>query len=154
MQVNTDFHKAISMAGSNVLSGFLGFNVTVQDQRNQNTPIINEDVTVIIQMLGQVEGKIICSMKLETVKQIVGRMLGGMEVVQLDEMGWSAIQEFGNWFVSGIATEFSNHGLDVNITHPIVNEGRSQIRTQDRFIVVPLKSECGVIDIYASLETA
>jgi chemotaxis protein CheX len=78
-------------------------------------------------------------------------MFGGMEIQEIDEMGWSAIQEFGNWFVSGIATEFANRDMVVNITHPLINEGRSIMRSDNSYSVVPIWSVCGMIDIYYSI---
>lgn len=151
--IENDYAVAVSKVGKDVLSGFLGLEVNSLEQRNLQAPLVNKEVSVIIQVIGQVEGQVICSMSLKTVKQIVGRMMGGMSIHQMDEIGWSAIQEFGNWIVSGIATEFSNNGIIVNITHPMVNEGHATIHSINQYISVSLESEIGTIDIYMHLET-
>lgn len=152
MKKSIDEYQVITSVGTNVLSGYLGLTVTPQPLRDTGTIVENNEVSVIIQLMGQIEGNVICAMDLATAKGIIGRMFGGMEIEQMDEMGWSAIQEFGNWFVSGVATEIANHGLEVNITHPIVNEGKSWIRSGDYYKVIPLECDCGVIEIYLTLE--
>ncbi|GGG16271.1 chemotaxis protein CheX [Paenibacillus abyssi] len=151
MKLENEYYEAVSRVGSNVLSGYLGMSISPLALREQEAAIDERDVAVLIEMLGQLDGQIICAMNEETAKQIVGRMFGGMEVNQLDEMGWSAIKEFGNWFVSGIATEFSNQGLEVNISHPNVNENEALIVGKQQYIVTPLESEYGIIDIYSLL---
>lgn len=150
MALSMEYYQAVSRVGSNVLSGYLGMSVSTLELREQVQLSTDPDVSVKIEMLGQLDGRIICAMNEETAKQIVGRMFGGMEIQQLDEMGWSAIMEFGNWFVSGIATEFSNQGLDVNISHPSVDQQQEKA-SLDYFVVTPLESEYGVIDIYSKL---
>jgi len=151
--IESNFYKAVSNVGQSVLSGYLGLNVSALQERVQLTPIIFSEVSVTIQMLGEIEAQVICTMDYKMATQIVGRMFGGMEVTEMDEMGWSAIQEFGNWFVSGIATDFSTRGVNVDITHPIVNEGgKSHIREEQQFYVVPLLNDFGMINIYSSIE--
>jgi chemotaxis protein CheX len=116
-----------------------------------NREIHSHAVSVIIQIVGAAEGQVVISLDKDTAKKLIGLMFGGMEIQEIDEMGWSAIQEFGNWFVSGIATEFANRDMVVNITHPLVNEGRSIMRSDNSYSVVPIWSACGMIDIYYSI---
>jgi chemotaxis protein CheX len=151
MLLKTDYYQTVSKVGSNVLSGYLGINVSTLEYRQMDTPLLRNVIAVHIKLLGQVEGQIICSMNENTAKHIVGCMYGGMIINELDEMGISAIQEFGNWFVSGIATEFSNHGLKVDISHPTVSIIQS-VMSLRRHNLVPLQSEYGTIDIYSSFE--
>jgi chemotaxis protein CheX len=127
-------------------------NVQALEQRELSSPVVNKEVSVIIQMVGQLGGQVIFSMEKDTAMQIVSSMMGGAVVEQLDDLAWSAIQEFANWFVSGMATEFSEQGYNVDITHPIVNEGRSILHSDQTYTLVPLESACGTIDIYSSIE--
>ncbi|MBJ6362850.1 chemotaxis protein CheX [Paenibacillus sp. GCM10012307] len=151
MALSLEYYKAVSRVGSNVLSGYLGMTVSTMELREQVKLEAEQDIAVKIEMLGQLDGRIICTMNEETAKQIVGRMFGGMEIQHLDEMGWSAIKEFGNWFVSGIATEFSNQGIEVNISHPSIEQNDIAGEYSDHFVVTPLESEYGIIDIYSKL---
>lgn len=150
---NAAMPQMVSAVGESVLSGYLGLEVTALEEKLiPEKKIRSEHVSVIIQILGEVEGQVVCSLDQATALQIVGRMFGGMEVQELDEMGWSAIKEFGNWFVSGIASQFATRGITINITHPLVNEGNSVFHSDSDLFLTPLQSTCGDIDVYYSLK--
>ncbi|WP_158602283.1 chemotaxis protein CheX [Cohnella endophytica] len=144
--------EVITKVGENVLKGYLGLNAQPLRQQEQQESYIGKDIGVIIQLVGQMDGQVICTMNLDTVKSLIGRMMGGLEIGQLDDMCWSALQEFGNWIVSGIAIELSELGIDVNITHPIIQEGFTIIHSRSKFMAVPISTEIGTVEIYISLE--
>ncbi|MBD2847373.1 chemotaxis protein CheX [Paenibacillus sp. IB182496] len=155
MKLGEEYYAVVTRVGSNVLSGYLGMEVTPHAAREQDSSG-RYDIAVQIRVLGQLDGQIVCVMNEHTAKQVVGRMFGGIEVETLDEMGWSAIKEFGNWFVSGIATEFANKGWEVNISHPLTtfeDPNASQDLKDIRSIVMPLESEYGMIEIHSILES-
>lgn len=56
-------------------------------------------------------------------------MMGGMTVKTLDEMGWSAIQEFDNWVAGSTASELSKQNCVIDVTPPAVNEGTSKFHS-------------------------
>ncbi|MCU7667221.1 chemotaxis protein CheX [Bacillus thuringiensis] len=112
----------------------------------------SRQVSVILGVHGQLKGQIICSFELDTAKKIVGLMMGGIEVEEIDDMGWSAIQEFGNWIAGTSATEISTEGVIVDVTPPVVNEGNSIFRSHNIFISVPMQSDIGVIEVHISLK--
>lgn len=145
--------EVLSRVSESVLGGYLGLstNILVADEPC-GAILESKELGVIIQVIGQLEGQVVCSMEMETAKGIVGRMMGGMVIEELDEMGWSAFREFGNWIVSGIATELSQLGIEVNITHPLVQEGKFILRSALDFTMISIETEMGQLDIYITLE--
>jgi chemotaxis protein CheX len=75
-----------------------------------------------------------------------------MTVDSLDDMGWSAIQEFGNWIAGSTATELSKEECIIDVTPPVVNDGASNFRSTKKFITVPLESTIGEVSIHISLD--
>jgi chemotaxis protein CheX len=145
-------HHVVSKVGADVLLGYLGLNDHAHAQRELSFQVVNKEVSVIIQMVGQLGGQVILSMEKATAREIVSSMMGGAVVQELDDLAWSAIQEFANWFVSAMAIEFSDQGYDFDIAHPIVNEGRSILHSDQTYILVPLESSCGKFEIYSSIK--
>ncbi|REE91537.1 chemotaxis protein CheX [Paenibacillus taihuensis] len=144
-------YDVISKVGQNVLSGYLGLNVETLELQQGANSIESSGVGVALQIIGQMEGQYICTMSTTSVKELVSRMMGGYEIQQLDEMCWSAFQEFGNWFVSGIATELASHGIQVNITHPLIHEGDVTYHSNNNYTVVTMTTEIGKIHVYMQL---
>ncbi|REE77730.1 chemotaxis protein CheX [Paenibacillus taihuensis] len=147
-------YDVISKVGQNVLAGYLGLIVETSELQQGANSIESNGVGVALQIIGQMEGQFISTMSTATVKELVSRMMGGYEVQQLDEMCWSAFQEFGNWFVSGIATELASQGIQVNITQPLLHEGDVTYHSINNYTVVTMTSEIGKIDVYMQLEEA
>lgn len=111
-------------------------------------------ISVIIGVNGQLDGQIITSFDVQTAKNIVGLMMGSEEEVDMDDMAWSAIQEFGNWIAGRTATELSQVGAVCDVTTPIVNEGDSKFRSANIFFTVPLETKIGDFQINVSLKEA
>lgn len=80
--------------------------------------------------------------------------MGGMEVPEIDEMAWSAIQEFGNWVAGTTAVEMSKKGISVDVTPPVLNKGVSIFRSPNRFTSIILKDRIGEIKLYIYVENA
>ncbi|ARK29126.1 CheY-P phosphatase CheX [Halalkalibacter krulwichiae] len=78
--------------------------------------------------------------------------MGGMEINQIDELGWSAVQEFGNWIARTTATELSKLACIIDVTTPVVSEGESRLHCGNPFITVPLDSEIGTINVHTSIQ--
>ena len=78
--------------------------------------------------------------------------MGGMEIAELDDMAWSALQEFGNWVAGTSATELSTTGVICDVTTPVLNEGESVFRSNKVFVTVPLKIDMGMVEVNVNLE--
>jgi chemotaxis protein CheX len=147
-----DYQKVMEKVGENVLGGYLGLGTTIMTPEELHTQSLrSKGLGVIIQVVGELEGQVICSMEMETARSIVGRMMGGAAVSEMDELGWSAFQEFGNWIVSGIATQLSEQGIVVNITHPLIQEGDFIVHMNKKMTPINIITDIGQLDMYITL---
>jgi chemotaxis protein CheX len=150
--MNVKHVNAICRATEFIFVNHFGVDVKLLKPRVEQTAVPSNQVSVILGINGQLNGQIICSINEQTAKNIVGVMMGGMTIDLLDDMGWSAIQEFGNWVAGTTATELSKEDVIIDVTPPIINEGSSNFRTNKLFITVPLETRIGLIDVHISVK--
>ncbi|WP_078555327.1 chemotaxis protein CheX [Bacillus alkalicellulosilyticus] len=144
--------NAITRATKNILTSHLGLDVKLLNPFVQKNVIPSNNVAVILGINGQLEGQLICTMDETTAISIISTMMGGMPVEAIDDMGWSAIQEFGNWVGGTMATELSLDNTIIDVTPPVVNNGSSTFRSASSFITLPLESSIGKIDVHITIK--
>ncbi|WP_018921593.1 chemotaxis protein CheX [Salsuginibacillus kocurii] len=144
--------NAITRAAKSIMVSHLGMSVEVNAPYVTASDIASEQISVILGVNGELEGQIICSMKEDTAKSIVGTMMGGMDIQHLDDMSWSAIQEFGNWIAGTTATELSKEATTIDVTPPVINEGASSFHASSSFITLPLTSQIGDLNVHVSVK--
>lgn len=110
------------------------------------------EVTVLISIIGQVQGVVLYGMSQATAIKIVSRIMD-QEFNEFDNLAQSGIGELGN-VISGKATvNLSNAGFQTTISPPtlIVGEG-AQISTLDfSRIVVPMGTELGELTVHLAV---
>lgn len=111
----------------------------------RSTPIIADNVIIIIGLAGDFKGQVFFTMNESTACSIASSMMFGMEVPVLDEMAKSAIAELGNMIMGNVSTEFYNEGIKIDITPPTVFVGSDiNISTKGiQTICVPIDIENG-----------
>ncbi|MEW6723423.1 MAG: chemotaxis protein CheX [Bacillota bacterium] len=112
----------------------------------------SQEVTVLIGVVGQVQGIVMYGMSERTVKSLVSAMTGEPTPV-FDKLAESAIAEMGN-VITGIASmELENAGYASRIAPPSVVVGRGVIiSTIDlERLVIPLHTQYGDIEINVAL---
>lgn len=149
--MNVNHINAVCQATKSIMSNHLGLDIRSYKPSSSQGVIASNDVSVLLGVNGQLSGQIICTLSTDTCKKIVGTMMGGMTIETMDDMGWSAIQEFGNWVAGSAATELSLQGCIIDVTPPVVNEGLSKFHSTKMFITVPMESTIGKISIHVSL---
>src|SRR5690349_22747940 len=110
----------------------------------QKSALTSDDITVLINLIGDVYGIVMYGMPLPTGLNMISRIMG-QEFAELNPLAQSGIAELGN-VISGKATvRFSEAGYSSNISTPTVLIGSGiQISTLDfPRIVVPLESQFG-----------
>lgn len=151
MSVDVNQINAVYRATKSIMSNHFGADISRGKPQAGQGSIPSDDVSVVLGVKGELSGQIICSVSEGTAKNIVGAMMGGMEVSELDDMAWSAVQEFGNWVGGTTATELSNENYNIDVTPPIVNEGKSNFHSTSKFITVPMDTSLGSVCIHISL---
>lgn len=153
-KMNANHVNAICRATEYILVNHFGVEVKPLKPRVDQSSVLSNNISVILGVNGKLNGQIICSMDAQTAKNVVGVMMGGMTIDILDDLGWSAIQEFGNWVAGTTATELSKQDVIIDVTTPIINEGLSNFRSNKMFITVPLDTKIGQIDVHISVKEA
>jgi chemotaxis protein CheX len=119
----------------------------------QKSAFTTNDVTVLINLVGQIQGVVLYELSQETAINFVSRMLG-QKFSEFDNLAQSGIAELGN-VISGKATvELSKTGLDSTISPPTMIIGKgTQISTIDfPRIVVPIHTEMGDVTVHLALK--
>ncbi|MBN6188681.1 chemotaxis protein CheX [Aneurinibacillus sp. BA2021] len=152
--MQADQINAILSGTRGVLENHLGMQVMTGKPALQANPVFSGQVSVIVGMTGSVKVDLILGMTQRSVCAIIGKMFGGMNIEEIDEMGWSAFSEFGNWVGAACCTELINNGYEVNITPPIINEGESRFRSINKFLSIPFQVDENEIMVHVSAQQA
>jgi len=112
----------------------------------------SNDVTVLISLVGQVQGVVLYGMSTTTGLALVSSMMG-QEFKEFDNLAQSGIAELGNVITGRATIKLSQAGFASNISPPTLIQGEGiKISTLDfSRIVVPLESEIGEIIVHLAL---
>jgi chemotaxis protein CheX len=119
----------------------------------QKSSLTSDDITVLINLIGDVYGVVMYGMPMSTGLDMVSRIMG-QEFKELSALAQSGVAELGN-VISGRSTiRFSEAGYHSNISTPTVLIGSGiQISTLDfPRIVVPLETEFGLFTVHLALK--
>lgn len=112
-------------------------------------PLTKYELAVLVGVLGDLQGQVICGMDQETGKNIIGRMLG-VENPTIDAMGKSALCELKNIIVGTASTNLSEVGYRCNITPPLLlSDGKIPdfLKHIDTALTVPIEIGSGKIEL-------
>ncbi len=152
MAVKVEFVNPFVTAAAEVLRAEVGTEIKRGTLSLQNSAATTDDVTVLINLVGDVEGTVMFSMSREMALGMVSEMIGE-PVAELDELAQSGIGELGNVISGQAATRLSQGGLSANISVPtlIVGQG-AKISTLDfQRLVVPLETRLGTMKVHLAL---
>ncbi len=114
-----------------------------------------DDVTVIISLVGDIEGIVFYGFTTQAALNIASNMLGE-KVKEMDSLAQSGIAELGNVITGRASVKLSRNGFQSTISPPTLLLGKgATISTLDfPRVVVPLTSEIGVVTIHLALREA
>lgn len=144
---------AFVKAASSVIGNMLSPQVEAGKPFFNDEPLRKYEVAVLVGVLGDLQGQVICGMTENTAKAIISRMLGA-EVQEIDQMGASAICELKNIIVGTASTNLSLKGYRCNITPPLflkdgtIPEFLKHIHTA---LAIPIQGPFGAVDINLAL---
>ncbi|OPA78351.1 hypothetical protein BVG16_10730 [Paenibacillus selenitireducens] len=148
MAAITEISQIIADVGAIILEDKLGIEAVSMDNDVSDNKLKSEHITIILQVIGDIEGQIICNINRLTCLNLIEQMCGRTNVTLFDDKGWRVLHEFGRLFGQGICKKFKEYGLSVYVTKPLINEGSHMIHSYTGFIMVPLLCSCGFIDVY------
>lgn len=115
-------------------------------------PYRTNDLTVILSLVGDVEGIVFYGMSSATALSIASAILGE-PLKELDSLAQSGIAELGNVITGRASIKLSQSGFQTNISPPTLVLGEGAVISTLDFprIVVPLLSESGNVEIHLAL---
>lgn len=150
--MNVKFLNPFVESAYEVLKAETGLVLKRGDLGLEKSVYTTEDLTVIISLVGQVEGTVFYSMSQSTALALVSRMVG--ETVEtLDALAQSAIAELGNVITGRASVKLSHAGYESVISPPALLLGSgARISTLDfPRLIVPLMFDHGQVTIHLAL---
>lgn len=150
--MNVKFLNPFVEAAYEVLVQETGADIVRGDLSLQNTHYVTDDVTVIIALVGAVQGNVFYSMTQETAIHLASRMLCE-KLTDLDTLAQSGIAELGNVITGRASMKLADAGFEATISPPSLLLGKgASISTLDfPRIIVPLKTNEGELLIHLAL---
>lgn len=137
MHIQSGYLDIVIAGMQKVLVTHLGYVFRAGSPSEQLAFVNTDKVSVMVGMTGDVRGEIILSMDDEVLRSIVSTMCG-FPIEVIDDMGWSAFAEFGNWVGASCCSAFNELHMNTNITPPVLHEGKGSLRTSSTFISIPI----------------
>jgi chemotaxis protein CheX len=150
--MNVKLLNPFVQAAVDVLKAEAGVEATRGDISLQKSSLTSEDITVLLNLIGDVYGVVMYGMSMSTGLNLVSGIMG-QRFDELNPLAQSGVAELGN-VISGRATiRFSEAGYRSNISTPTMLIGSGiQISTLDfPRIVVPLVTEFGCFTAHLAL---
>ncbi|MBU5592763.1 chemotaxis protein CheX [Clostridium sp. MSJ-4] len=132
----------------------IGFSDIKKNSLEVRQEIKATGVTISLGIIGDVKGNVIYTLDTESAKKIASTMMMGFPVTELDDMAQSAISELSNMLTANASTNFSNMGIQINISTPTLIYGEEfRIKTNtDKILAVTLSADNIPVDINIALE--
>ncbi len=150
--MNVKFLNPFVEAAHEVLSIEMHETVQRGDLRLETGSYTTDDVTVIISLVGAVDGTVFFSMSREAAIQLASVLIDE-KLELLDRLAQSGIAELGNVIVGRASMKLAEAGYESNISTPSLLMGKgATISTLDHpRLVVPLNTTAGSLVIHLAL---
>ncbi len=118
----------------------------------QHSAFTADEITVLISLVGQVEGLALYGMSIATGLALVSRMMA-REFPEFDDLAQSGVAELGNVITGRASVKLTEAGLRSNISPPTLIQGKGVKISTLQFprVVVPLIFELGEIQVHLAL---
>ena len=151
-KMNVNFINPFIEAAAEVIEVETGIHLQRGELRLEKTAYQTDDITVILALVGMVNGNVLYSLSSETAVALAGLMLGE-KLESFDNLAQSGIAELGNVITGKAGVKLSASGYESTISPPTLVVGKGiTISTLDRpRLVVPFQSDYGSITIHLAL---
>lgn len=150
--MNVNFLNPFVNAAFEVIRAETGVSAQRGDLSLERVPYRTEELTVVIGLVGAVEGTVFYSMDRQTGLTLVSRMMGEI-VPELNQLAQSGISELANVITGRASVLLSESGYEATISPPALIIGRDAIISTLDFprLVVPMVMEYGQMKIHLAL---
>ena len=152
MDVN---HINAFITGLIEVSGMLGLgNLTRTSLGARKQLKTQNEVNIIIGLVGDIKGNVVLSMQEKTAMNIASKMMGGLPVSEFDLMPKSALCELSNMVSGRSVSELEKMGVLTNITPPTLVHGHNLISliSQVETLVIEFSAEEGRLELNIATE--
>jgi chemotaxis protein CheX len=135
-----------------VMKEILGIDVKREQISLKSKAIPILDVAVIVGLVGQVEGRVLFDMKMETALKIISKM-NEETITEFNELAKATITELGNMITGRAVTKLSEMGYRFDVTPPAIFSGQNmEISDVDiEALIVPIETSLGRVEINVAL---
>jgi len=153
--VNVKFMNPFVEAASEVIKAEVGSEVRRGTLSLQKSAMTTDDITVLISLVGQVQGAVFYGLSKKTGLSLVSK-IAEQEFKEFDSLAQSSLAELGNVITARAVFKLSETGYGSNISPPTLIQGRGlQISTLDfSRMMVPLMTDYGEIMVHLALHEA
>lgn len=150
MKVN--FMNPFVEAAAEVLRIECGINVERGNLTLHKSALTTDEVTVLLSLVGQVQGVVLYSLSVQTGLELVSRVMG-QPFPEFDNLAQSGVAELGNVITGQATIKMAEAGWSVDISPPNLIHGKGvTISTLDfSRVVVPLRTEAGEITVHLAV---
>jgi len=105
-------------------------------------------------IVGDKKGNVVYSIDMDGAKKIASTMMMGMPVEELDDMSKSALSELSNMLTANASINFSNDGINVDISVPTMMYGEEiEINLQkDNIVCIDFDVDGIVLSVNVALD--
>ena len=149
---NVKFMNPFVEAASEVLKAEVGTEVRRGTLSLQKSAMTTDDITVLISLVGQVQGVVLYGLSKETGLGLVSKITD-QEFKEFDSLAQSGIAELGNVITGRASVKLSHTGFESTISPPTLMIGAgATISTLDLpRLIVPLEGPPGKMVIHLAL---
>jgi len=151
--MKVEYVKPFAQATYEILKDILNVPITRGQLSLIKTPVSIEGVAVVIGLTGEVEGRVLFDMGIDTAKKIAEAM-NYEELESFDSLARATISELGNIITGRAVTLLNDGGFKFNITPPLLIVGE-KMETSDQLhetLVIPLNTEYGTFNVNVALK--
>lgn len=150
--MSVNFLNPFLKAAKVVLASEVGAQVDRGAVTLESTSYTPQDVTVLLSIVGDVQGIVLYSMDIGMALAMVSQMLGE-EQQEFNELAQSGIAEMGNVITGVVTTYLAEAGYRCSISVPTLVIGKGTMLSTLSFkrMVIPLITELGHMSIHVAL---
>lgn len=118
--------------------------------KSTSSPVLG--VAAIVGLAGDVEGRVLFDMNMDTAIKVASTMLQSMEmepIAELNEMGRATITELANMITGQAVTKLHNLGFRFDLTPPAIITGQNmEIHSSNvEALIVPMELPMGKVEV-------
>lgn len=143
--MNVEYINPFIESSKSIINQTTGFNPSLGKIYIKSTPYKGDDVIVLIGLTGEIQGNVIISLKKELACKIAAAMMGETSLLELGEIGKSAISELCNMILGNAASIFYKRNISIDITPPTIFTGDNIELSLGKSVIVcvPLEFDDG-----------